>query len=223
MHKTRNALIAGATGLVGSHCLRLLLDNDRYSQVISVGRREVPIIHPKLDQQIVDFDNLKKYSANLAADDVFCCLGTTIKKAGSKESFYKVDYTYVVELAKLTAAKNASQFLVVSAMGADESSLFFYNKVKGQMERAVQDMEFRGVQIFRPSLLLGERDEERTGEEVAAKIMQPLSKLMIGPLSKYKPIEAEDVAKAMVQTALQNKGGNHIYPSDKIARIAAKL
>ncbi|MER2996506.1 oxidoreductase [Pontibacter populi] len=221
MHKTRNALIVGASGLVGGHCLRLLLASERYSQIISAGRRDLPLIHPKLDQKVIDFDNLKKYSTELAADDVYCCLGTTINKAGSKENFYKVDYTYVVELAKLAAAKNAGQFLVVSAMGADAGSMFFYNKVKGEMERDVQDLDFRAVHIFRPSLLLGEREEERTGEELASKIMKPLSSLMIGPLSKYKPIPGEDVAKAMLYAAGQNRGGTQIYTSDKIAKMAA--
>ncbi|HEY4651643.1 MAG TPA: oxidoreductase [Pontibacter sp.] len=223
MHKTRNALIVGASGLVGGHCLRLLLNSDRYSQVISVGRRDLPLIHPKLDQKVVDFDNLKKYSAELAADDIYCCLGTTIKKAGSKADFYKVDHTYVVELARLTAARNAAQFLVVSAMGADAGSMFFYNKVKGQMERDVQELGFRGVHIFRPSLLLGEREEYRTGEEVAAKVMGPLSSLLVGPLRKYKPIPGEDVAKAMLYAAAENRGGVQIYSSDKIADMAAKL
>ncbi|WP_162428752.1 oxidoreductase [Pontibacter pudoricolor] len=223
MHKTRNALIVGASGLVGGHCLRLLLASNRYSQVISVGRRDLPLIHPRLDQKVIDFDNLKKYASDLVADDVFCCLGTTIKKAGSKENFYKVDHTYVVELARLTAAKHAAQFLVVSAMGADAGSMIFYNKVKGEMERDVQDFGFRGVHIFRPSLLLGDREEERTGEELASKIIKPLSGLMVGPLRRYKPIPGEDVAKAMLYAAEQNRGGVHIYPSDKIADMAAKL
>ena len=222
MHKTRNALIAGASGLVGGHCLQLLLKSDRYSQVISIGRRDLPLIHPKLDQKVIDFNNLKKYASEFAADDVFCCLGTTIKKAGSKENFYKVDYTYVVELAKLAASKNASQFLVVSAMGADASSMIYYNKVKGEMERDVQQQDFRAVHIFRPSLLLGDREEERTGEELASKIMKPLSGLMIGPLRKYKPIEAEDVAKAMLHAADLRSSGVHVYPSDEIAEMATQ-
>ncbi|RIJ43012.1 oxidoreductase [Pontibacter oryzae] len=219
MHKVRTALIAGASGLVGGHLLKLLLNSDRYSQVISVGRHEVPLIHPKLDQQVVDFDHLRNYAKDLAADDVFCCLGTTIKKAGSKEKFYKVDHTYVVQLAEVTAQRGASQFLVISAMGADASSMFFYNKVKGQMERDVQKQPFNAVHIFRPSLLLGEREEQRTGEELASKIMQPLSKLMLGPLAKYKPIEAETVALSMLHTAQQEKAGTHIYPSDQIAKL----
>lgn len=223
MQKVRFALIAGASGLVGSHCLELLLKSDRYSQVISVGRRELPLIHPKLEQKIVDFNKLRNYAADLAVDDVFCCLGTTIKKAGSEEAFYKVDHTYVVELAKLTANKGASQFMVVSAMGADAGSMFFYNKVKGEMERDVQQAGFEAVHILRPSLLLGERTEHRAGEELASKIMKPLSSLMVGPLRKYKPIEAETVAKAMLYVASQHQKGVHIYPSDEIASLGAKL
>lgn len=223
MYKTRNALIAGATGLVGGHCLRLLLESDRYSQVISIGRRELPLIHPKLDQQIIDFDKLETYARELAADDIFCCLGTTIKKAGSKDAFYKVDYTYVTELARITAAKGATQFLVVSAMGADAGAFIFYNQVKGKMEQFVKQQDFESVLIFQPSLLLGEREEERTGEEVAAKVMKPLSSLMIGPLKKYKPIEAETVANAMVYATALNQKGIYTYTSDKIASLGSKL
>ncbi|WP_299819585.1 oxidoreductase [uncultured Pontibacter sp.] len=223
MQKVRSALIAGASGLVGGHCLELLLQGDRYSQVISVGRRDLPLIHPKLEQKKVDFNKLQSYAADLDVDDVFCCLGTTIKKAGSKEAFYKVDHTYVVELAKLTARKGAAQFVVVSAMGADAGSMVFYNKVKGEMERDVQQQGFGAVHIVRPSLLLGERDEHRTGEAFAAKVMKPLSSLMVGPLKKYKPIEAETVARAMVYVASQQQQGVHIYPSDEIAALGTKL
>ena len=223
MQKVRYALIAGASGLVGSHCLEQLLKSDRYSHVISVGRRDLPLIHPKLEQKTINFNKLHNYASDLEADDVFCCLGTTIKKAGSKEAFYKVDYTYVVELAKITAGKGASQFIVVSAMGADADSMIFYNKVKGEMERDVQQQNFSAVHILRPSLLLGERTEHRLGEELASKIMKPLSGLMLGPLKKYKPIEAETVAKAMLYVATQQQKGAHIYPSNEIAELGAKL
>ncbi len=223
MQKVRNALIVGASGLVGGHLLSLLLKSQRYSEVISVGRRELPLIYPNLEQRVIDFDKMKEFSSDLVADDIFCCLGTTIKKAGSKEAFHKVDYTYVAQLADITAQKGASQFLVVSAMGADASSLFYYNKVKGEMEQHVKEQPFSTVHIFRPSLLLGERQEHRTGEELASKIMKPLSGLMIGPLEKYKPIEAEAVAKAMLYAASQDQRGIHIHPSDDIAELGAKL
>ncbi len=222
MQKVRNALIAGASGLVGGHCLELLLKNERYSQVISIGRREVPVIHPRLEQKIIDFDKLHAYYSELDVDDVFCCLGTTIKRAGSKEAFYKVDHTYVVELARVTANKGASQFIVISSMGADAESMFFYNKVKGEMERDIQQPGFEAVHILRPSLLLGNREEERTGEKLASKILKPLSSLMIGPLKEYKPIEAETVAHAMVNVAAQQGKGVHIYSSGEIAELGAK-
>lgn len=221
MHRTRTALIAGASGLVGSHLLRLILQTDRYSQVISIGRRELPVIHPKLDQQVVDFDNLQKSKSELVAEDVFCCLGTTIKKAGSKEAFYKVDHDYVTQLAQVTLEKKATQFLVVSSMGANANSSIFYNKVKGEMERDVRQMGFTSVHIFRPSLLLGEREEHRTGEEISAKIMRPLTGLMIGPLRKYRPIKAETVAKAMLEAAAKNQKGDKIYLSDEIERLGS--
>ncbi|TPE43735.1 NAD(P)H-binding protein [Pontibacter mangrovi] len=221
MQKVRTALIVGASGLVGGHLLSLLLRSERYSQVISVGRHELPLIHPKLDQQVIDFDKMKDYAADLVADDVFCCLGTTIKKAGSKEKFYKVDHTYITQLAEITARKGAMQFLVVSAMGADAGSMFFYNKVKGQMERDVQQQPFNSIHIFRPSLLLGEREEKRAGEELAAKVLKPLSAVFIGPLERYKPIEAETVARAMLAAAKAEKPGKHIHPSNQIARLGS--
>ena len=209
--------------MVGGHCLELLLKSDRYSQVISVGRRDLPLIHPKLEQKIIDFNKLASYAPDLAVDDVYCCLGTTIKQAGSKEAFYKVDHTYVLDLARITANKGASQFIVVSAMGADANSMIFYNKVKGEMERDIQQLGFETVHILRPSLLLGDREEHRTGEELASKIMKPLSNLMVGPLKKYKPIEAETVAKAMLQVASQQQKGVFIHSSDEIAALGAKL
>lgn len=223
MYKTRNALIVGASGLVGGHCLGLLLESDRYSQIISIGRRELPLIHPKLDQQVIDFNRMQKHASDLVADDIYCCLGTTIKKAGSKEAFKKVDYTYVAELARITASKNATQFLVVSAMGANAHSFIFYNKVKGEMEEFVKQQDFKAVHIFQPSLLLGDREEKRTGEELASKIMKPLSPLMVGPLKKYKPIEAETVARAMVYAAALNETGIHTHTSDEIASLGGKL
>lgn len=208
--------------MVGGHLLSLLLKSDRYSQVISVGRHELPLIHPKLDQQVINFDRMKDYAADLVADDIFCTLGTTTKKAGSKENFYKVDHTYVTQLAEITARKGARQFLVVSAMGADAGSMFFYNKVKGEMERDVQQQPFDSIHIFRPALLLGEREEKRSGEELASKVMKPLSGLLIGPLQKYKPIEGETVARAMLAAAKTEKTGKYIHPSNEIARMVGE-
>lgn len=212
----KTALIAGATGLVGSYLLRMLLQSDRYSKVIAVVRKPIEIQDPKLEQKIIDFDKLA-VTPGLIADDVFCCLGTTLKKAGSKEKFYQVDYTYVVELAKATSRQFATQFLVVSSMGANKNSSFFYNRVKGEMEEAITKLSFTAVHIFRPSLLTGNRQETRMGEKVGEIVMGGLKFAMLGPLKKYRAIPAKVVAKAMLQMAIDSGGGVKIHQSDEIA------
>jgi uncharacterized protein YbjT (DUF2867 family) len=220
MVSPKAALIAGASGLVGSHCLQLLLHSPRYNKVIAVGRKKLDISHPKLQQIIVDFDDLEKHRHSLTVDDVYCCLGTTIKQAGSKENFRKVDYTYVVNLAKITSTHFASQFLVVSALGADADSRIFYNKVKGEMEEAVKKLPFTAVHIFQPSLLLGERQEKRFGEQAAAVFMKGAGFLFNGPLRKYKGIPAKSVAKAMLEAAKQDGGGVLVHSSEQMQQFA---
>lgn len=216
----KTALIAGASGLTGSMCLRLLLQNDRYAKVIALGRSPLPMQHPKLEQLVVDFDKLEKYKHSLIADDIYCCLGTTIKKAGSKANFYQVDYTYVTTLARITAANFASQFLVVSAMGANPNSLIYYSRVKGLMEEAVKPLSFLAVHIFQPSLLTGPRVEKRLREKLAQVTMQTLRFLLVGALRKYRAISADRVAKAMLHAAKQDGAGVRIYTSEKIDREA---
>jgi uncharacterized protein YbjT (DUF2867 family) len=212
----KTALIAGASGLVGSYLLRMLLQSDRYAKVIAILRKPLPLQHPKLEQKIIDFDKIA-VTPGLIADDVFCCLGTTMKQAGSKANFYKVDFTYVVELAKVTSQQFASKFLVVSAMGADAGSVFYYNQVKGQMEEAVQKLPFTAVHIFRPSLLLGKRQSVRIGEKVGEALFAGLKFAMVGPLRKYRAVHARTVARAMFQAALENGGGVKVHDSEEIA------
>ena len=217
MAAIRIALIAGASGLVGQHCLTLLLGDDRYEKVISVGRSQLPVIHPKLEQIIVDLNQLAEISQQLKANDVFCCLGTTLKKAGSKERFFKVDFTYVVELAKITSLQGASQFLVVSALGANAKSSIFYNRVKGQMEGALRQVPFRSVHIFQPSVLLGNRQESRPMERLAGLMMRALGFMLLGRFRKYRPVPALKVARAMVLAASREEDGVHVHSSETIA------
>lgn len=214
MQKT--ALIAGASGLIGSQLLPLLLASDRYAKVVAVGRRPLPIVHPKLEQRILDFDHLEEHRFALIADDVYCCLGTTMRQAGSKKAFYTVDYLYVVKLAALTAGNFAVQLLVVSAMGADEKSRVYYNRVKGEMEEAVRQTPFRAVHLFRPSLLLGERSEQRLGERVGAVLLRALRPVLLGPLRRYRAVEAATVARAMLCAATQDTIGIQVHTSDAI-------
>ncbi|SHJ13172.1 Uncharacterized conserved protein YbjT, contains NAD(P)-binding and DUF2867 domains [Hymenobacter daecheongensis DSM 21074] len=223
MKLNKTALIAGASGLIGSQLLPLLLASDRYSKVIAVGRRPVPHVHPKLEQRVLELDCLEEHRLSLIADDVFCCLGTTMRQAGSKTAFYKVDYLYVVKLAAVTAANFAAQFMVVSSMGADSDSRIYYNHVKGEMEKAVRQTPFRAIHIFRPSLLLGERGEKRSGEQFAAVLLRLLNPVLVGPLRKYRAVPAATVARAMLLAAEDDGGGVRVHLSDEIAAAHAPM
>lgn len=219
MQKT--ALLAGATGLIGSQLLPLLLASERYAKVIVVGRKSVPMLHPKLVQVVTDLDQLEEARFKLIADDVFCCLGTTMRQAGSKEVFFKVDFLYVVQLAAVTASNFAAQFMVVSSMGADAESRIYYSRVKGEMEAAVQQTPFRAIHIFRPSLLLGERARPRLGERLGAVVLRVLRPLLRGPLLKYRPVTGATVAAAMLRAAADDGGGVRVHLSDELAQAQA--
>lgn len=214
----RTALIAGASGLVGGYLLRHLLAAEAWDRVVSVGRRRLDFAHPKLEQQIADFDHLSAIDFP-PSDDAFCCLGTTIKKAGSDEAFRRVDFDYVVDFARYAHRHGATQFLVVSALGADADSRIFYNRLKGEMEEAVAQVGFEAVQIVRPALLLGERSSPRPKERVAELLTKPFTPLLVGGLRKYRPIEGEAVARALIAAAQQRRPGVHIFESDELQRV----
>ncbi|HTF18909.1 MAG TPA: NAD-dependent epimerase/dehydratase family protein [Chryseolinea sp.] len=207
----KTAMIAGATGLVGSHLLTLLLSGDRYEKVIAITRKPLPV-HPKLEQLTFNMADSASYRAG-RADDVYCCLGTTIAVAGSKENFRKVDFVYPSVMATEMLSSGARQYLLVSALGADKSSSIFYNRVKGEVEDEITRTGYRAVHIFRPSLLLGNRTEKRTGED-AAKIFYKLFGFLIP--KKYKGIEAAKVANAMYYCANLEQSGVHIHESGEI-------
>ena len=213
---SKTALLAGATGLIGSQLLPLLLATERYSKVIVVGRTALPLAHPKLTQVVTDLSKLQDVRLKLIADDVFCCLGTTLRQAGSKEAFYKVDFLYVVTLAALTAGNFASQFMVISSLGAAAGSRWYYSRVKGQMEESVRQMPFRAIHIFRPSLLLGPRAQPRLGEQLSAVMLGVLRPLLRGSLLKYRPVQAATVAAAMLRAAEDDGGGLRVHLSDEI-------
>jgi uncharacterized protein YbjT (DUF2867 family) len=222
MKNARTALLLGATGgLVGGHCLELLLGDEAYERVVTLGRRKLALEHPKLAQHVIDFERLHAHADLMSAQDVFCCLGTTIKQAGSQEAFYKVDFTYPHEVARLSQEQGAEQFLLVSALGADARSRIFYNRVKGETEEAIGRLAFDGVQIFRPSLLLGERAEFRLGERVAEKLSRIFSFLFLGSLQKYRPVHARTVAAAMVAAARRRPRGVNVFESDEIRAMSS--
>jgi uncharacterized protein YbjT (DUF2867 family) len=220
--KPKTALLVGASGLVGGHCLQFLLQEPSYRRVTILVRKPLSVIHEKLVQHTIDFDNLALHSEFLHANDVYCCLGTTMKKAGTQDAFRKVDFDYTVKLAALTQHCGANQFLYVSSPGANPHSLIFYNCVKGEAEEAIRKIPFTAFHVFRPMLLLGERKEYRSGEKAGMFILSGLNYAMGGPLKRYRAILAHDVAKTMVRVAQMNLQGVNIFDSQRIQEIAER-
>lgn len=218
----RSILVAGGTGLVGSHLLQQLSTSADSNEITALVRKGRTIQLPNVKSVEVDYDHFNKIDEQLTADIAFCCLGTTIKQAGSKAAFKKVDYTYPLELAKLLFSKNCSQFHIVTATGADAKSMVFYNRVKGEVEGELMQIGFQSLSIYRPSLLLGERKEKRAGEFIAAAISSIINPALIGRFRKYRAIRAEVVARAMLQQAEAHQAGIHILESNKIQELGQR-
>lgn len=201
----KHYLIAGATGLIGKQLLQLLLADEETGKVTSLVRKPTGNTHPKLAEKTIDWDSLGEAALAANVDAVFCCLGTTMAKAGSKDAFRKVDYEYVIKLAVYSQRKGIPQFHVVSAAGANANSRIFYNKVKGRMEAELQKLvKLRTICIYRPSMLLGNREEFRFGESFAKILMKALGFLIPKP---YKAIYDQEVAMAMIAHAKAAKKG----------------
>lgn len=220
MQYSRTALVFGATGLVGKELLYMLLEHKSYLLVKAVVRKPLTIKHPQLQQIVVDYTRLHEFSHELNADDVFCCLGTTIKDAGSQQAFRQVDFDYVLAAAELSQKADSRHFYMVSAMGADSASTIFYNRVKGEIEETVSKLKYYSIGVFRPSLLLGHRPKLRVGEFIAQKLLKPLAFLFAGSLKKYRPIPAQRVAKAMLNKALEEQPGFYIVENDQLFELS---
>ncbi|HEX4871196.1 MAG TPA: NAD(P)H-binding protein [Nevskiaceae bacterium] len=205
------ALLAGATGLIGSSLLRRLLDDPAYAQVKVLTRRPLALTHPRLLPIYTDLTTVSELGATLSADVVFCCLGTTRRKAGSKAAFERVDYHMVVDLARAAHGAGARRFLVVSSLGASPRSPSFYARVKGRMELALRDIGFDTLHILRPSLLLGSRSERRPAEELAQRLAPAVAPLFRGRWLPYRPVPADEVAEALQRLAARRDSGAHIH------------
>src|SRR3972149_980304 len=216
----RNALVVGATGLIGGHLVNFLLEDQEYHEILVLTRKEFAQQHYKLDKRLVDFERLENALQGVQVHDVFCALGTTIRKAGSQEAFRKVDFEYPLRVASAALKLGAKRFLVVSSLGADASSSNFYLRTKGELEKALGVEGFGGLVIFRPSILLGQRSEFRLGERMALAALRTASPLLIGPTARYRPIEASAVASAMIAGAKQNLRGVHVFESDHIHMLS---
>jgi uncharacterized protein YbjT (DUF2867 family) len=206
-----NALLLGATGLVGREILRLLVASPACARVVVLSRRPLApeSLTPKVDVRVVDFDRLEAAAPLPPLDTVFCALGTTMRLAGSRERFRQVDYGYPLAVARLALERGARHFALVSALGANPRSRVFYNRVKGELEEAVAALGYGGVTIVRPSLLIGEREEYRRGERVMARLGFLVPR-------RYKPVRADAVARVLVEAAVADRGGVVVVESGEI-------
>ena len=213
------AVIAGASGLIGSNLLSILLQQPEYDEVLVLVRKELNIQHEKLTQLIVDFDQLNNYSESITGHAVFCCLGSTRKKTPDLAIYRKIDHDYPIQLAQLAHKNGVRQCHLVSSMGANADSSNFYTKMKGEVEDDIKKIGLDSLHIYRPSFLTGERNADRVTERVLAPVMKILDPLLVGNLKKYRSIPAATVAMAMFKQSLKNEQGTFIYPSDKIKQL----
>ncbi len=218
----KHLLLAGASGEVGKRLLRNLIARNDVAMVHLINRRPLNIHHEKLTEHLVDFEHLDTLDLKHDFDHSFCCLGTTIKKAGSKEGFEKIDLHYVQSFAELAIRHNSKGLSVVSSIGATTQTNNFYLLTKGRMEKALSSMGFAQLLIFRPSLLTGKRNEFRLGEVLGGIAMGLFSPLMIGPLKNYRPTSMTKLAKAMASWDEIKGSGSLVLEGQKITDLAEK-
>lgn len=209
----KSAVVVGASGLIGSSLVKMLLESPQYREIHILTRKKIDLLNEKLIQHVIDFDQLAGQSFDFKVDDAFCTLGTTIAKAGSKIAFTKVDHDYVISFAIMAKSIGTTGFYMVSSMGANQSSSIFYSKVKGQVEEDLKLLGFPRLGIFRPSLLLGPRLEKRAGEKFAGWMMTAFD---FAIPSKYKAIHVDKVSKKMVEVSQQSETGVFLFESDQL-------
>ena len=206
------SIVAGSTGLIGRNVIEAL--SNKNQSVVALTRRSISNLPHNITELIIDFDAFEKHGSLPPCSNVFICLGTTIKTAGSKENFRKVDIDYCLSIAKKAKKSGAETLSLISSIGANSSSKNFYLKTKGQLEEAIQDLGFSTVNIFRPSFLVGERSEKRMAEKVIIKLAKIMDLFLIGSARKYRSVKAELLAKTMVSKIDSKPGVNYFYFDD---------
>lgn len=215
------AIVIGATGLVGGHLIRLLLEDDEYVEIRTFVRRPSGVQDPKLQEHVVDFDAIEEWVDLINGDVLFSTMGTTLKRAGSKKAQYRVDFTYQFQFARAAAANGVGRYVLVSSAGADPGSRIFYSRMKGELEEAVKELPFQKIVILRPSILLGEREERRPAEKLGGVLAGVVARI-VPPLRKYRPIEAKSVARAMVEAAGSSGEGIEVHELDEIFALGGE-
>nr|WP_067056941.1 NAD(P)H-binding protein [Mucilaginibacter sp. L294] len=213
------AIIAGASGLIGSNLVNILLEAPQYAEVLVIVRKELPIQHKKLVQLVINFDELHKHAEVIKGHAVFSCLGTTKSQTPDKKLYRKIDYDYPLQLAQIAKQNGVDQYHVVTALGANKNSSTFYLKLKGELEDELQKQELKTLHIYQPSMLMGERERNHWLEKIATGIFKVIDPLLVGGLKKYRSIKGATVAHAMFKKSLESATGTFIYTSDKIHTI----
>lgn len=212
---SKTAIIAGSTGLVGSELLNQLSESGNYSEIIVLVRKPCRVNLPNVRELIVDFDKLEDYSSEIKAEQLYICLGSTMKKAKTQENFRKIDVEYPIKLAEIAAKNKTTAVAVISSMGANSKSSIFYNRMKGLMEEGIANSGITSANIFRPALLLGKRKEFRFGEKFAIMMIRPITFLFFGPLKKYRPVKIEKLSSAMINSLKDSKAGVNILGNEE--------
>ena len=206
------SIIAGSTGLIGRNVIEALYNKKQ--SAIAITRKSIPNLPPNITEMIIDFDAFEKNGSLPSCNNVFICLGTTIKTAGSQENFRKVDIDYCLSIAKKAKESGAETLSLISSIGADSTSKNFYLRTKGELEEAIQELQFPVVNIFRPSFLVGQRSEKRLSEAVVLKFSKIIDFFLVGSASKYRSVKAELLAKTMVLRIDSKPGVNYFYFDD---------
>ncbi|MEO8793824.1 MAG: nucleoside-diphosphate sugar epimerase [Daejeonella sp.] len=216
---SRKAILIGASGLIGSNLLQVILDGSYYSDVLTLSRSELQITHPKLVKKIINFDDTSSFENLIYGDAIFSCLGTTKGETPDNSEYKKIDHDYPLQFAELGIKNGVNQFHIVSSLGADENSSNNYLKLKGTLEKSLISLNIKSLHIYQPSFLTGDRKENRLMEKLLAPLIKLINPLLIGKLKNYRSIKALDVAKAMYNQSTKEMEGTFIYPSEQIKKL----
>jgi len=213
-------ILVGASGLIGSNLLSLLIESDEISRILLLVRKPLNITSHKVQELIINFDELEKFSSEIKGDIIYSCLGTTKAANPDKDQYRKIDLEYPLKIALIGVKNGISQFHLVSSLGANHTATNSYLKLKGELENELKQAAILSLHIYQPSLLTGNRRESRTLEKLAISAFKLIDPLLIGPLKKYRSIKAETVAQAMLNQSLKNLKGTFTYPSLQIQELA---
>ena len=218
----KTALIFGSSGLVGNELLELILKDNNYIKIKLFVRSDLTDVNSKIEIIKTDFNNIENHKDKIVGDDCFFCIGTTRKNTPDKNEYIKIEYNLPIEVAKIAKSNSINNFIYISSLGANPNAASLYLKNKGQTEQELIKLNFMNLSILRPSILLGNRKENRVGEKIGIFAMKTLSPLFLGNIKKYKPIKVEYVAKAMLQVAQKDYQKN-IFESDEIVKIGTDV